>query len=49
MFAPEKIVAVGTDAQNALARQDCKFYPVRHPAYGGMPAFLEGINDIYQL
>jgi hypothetical protein len=48
MFVPETIVAIGADAQNALARRACKFYPVRHPAYGGKSAFLEGINDIYR-
>ena len=49
IFAPETIVAIGADAQNALAGQNRKFCPVRHPAYGGKSAFLRGIRDIYRI
>jgi hypothetical protein len=49
MLAPETIVAIGANAQNVLASQNYKFWPARHPAYGGKSAFLRGIKDIYRI
>jgi hypothetical protein len=47
MLSPRTIIAIGAETRNALSRHGRKFHPVRHPAYGGKAAFIQGIIDIY--
>lgn len=49
MLCPERIVAIGRDAQYALADLDVDCYAVRHPSYGGQTAFRNGMMEIYDL
>jgi hypothetical protein len=48
MLTPATIVAIGIEAQVALGDYGCKFYPVRHPAYGGKSDFVRGIDAVYR-
>ena len=49
MIKPKKIVAIGKDAQNALAEFNIKCHPVRHPSYGGQKEFISGMDKLYNL
>lgn len=44
---PRTIVAIGRDAQSALADLDIGAIAVRHPSYGGQTEFLKGVRDHY--
>ena len=47
MFRPQQLVAIGRDAQLALAELETPVAPVRHPSYGGQREFLEGVFTHY--
>lgn len=49
MLDPKRIVAIGRDAQAALAELDIAATAVRHPSYGGQSEFIAGLADIYGL
>ena len=44
---PQRLVAIGKDAQAALEEFDLSHHPVRHPSYGGQAMFAEGIAKLY--
>lgn len=46
---PRYVVAIGKDAQNALADLDIAAVGVRHPSYGGQTEFITGITTLYKL
>ncbi|RWD67669.1 MAG: uracil-DNA glycosylase [Mesorhizobium sp.] len=46
---PRHVVAIGKDAQNALADLDIAAVGVRHPSYGGQAEFITGITTLYKL
>jgi uracil-DNA glycosylase len=46
---PRHVVAIGKDAQNALADLEIAAVGVRHPSYGGQAEFITGITTLYNL
>ena len=48
-LAPQRIVAIGRDAQAAMAGFGVEVVKIRHPSYGGQSEFLAGISDAYQV
>ncbi|NNU41030.1 uracil-DNA glycosylase [Rhizobium sophorae] len=46
---PRVVVAVGRDAQLALADLGIDAMQVRHPSYGGQSDFISGIEGLYDL
>lgn len=48
-LSPRKVLAIGRDAQSALASLGVESVPVRHPSYGGKSDFLETMNSEYGL
>lgn len=46
---PRHVVAIGKDAQNALADLGIAAVGVRHPSYGGQTEFVTGITTLYKL
>jgi Uracil DNA glycosylase superfamily len=46
---PKTVVAIGRDAQFALADLDVKVEKVRHPSYGGQAEFVAGAYALYGL
>lgn len=47
MFRPQQLVAIGRDAQQALAELETPVAPVRHPSYGGQGEFMAGVFKLY--
>jgi uracil-DNA glycosylase len=47
MFRPQQLVAIGRDAQLALAELETPVAPVRHPSYGGQSEFMAGVFKLY--
>lgn len=47
MFQPERLVAIGRDAQLALRDLDIPVVTVRHPSYGGQAEFMSGLYHLY--
>lgn len=46
---PRQLVAIGRDAQSALAELGFEAACVRHPSYGGQSEFVQGVARIYSL
>jgi uracil-DNA glycosylase len=46
---PRHLVAIGKDAQCALADLEIPAVGVRHPSYGGQTEFITGITTLYKL
>lgn len=46
---PQRIIALGADAHNEVARLGFTACPVRHPSYGGHIEFAGGIRRLYGL
>lgn len=44
---PERIVAIGKDAHNALLRLGWESVCIRHPSYGGQAEFAAGVRALY--
>jgi hypothetical protein len=44
---PKTVVAIGRDAQLALAELDVEANKVRHPSYGGQAEFVAGAHALY--
>ncbi len=49
MFQPERLVAIGRDAQLALAGVDIPLITVRHPSYGGQKEFTTALYHLYDI
>jgi hypothetical protein len=47
MFQPQRLVAIGRDAQLALRDIPIPVTTVRHPSYGGQNAFIAGLYALY--
>ena len=47
MVHPNRIVAIGRDAADALAGGDVPACGVRHPSQGGQREFVAGMREIY--
>jgi uracil-DNA glycosylase len=47
MFQPQRLVAIGRDAQLALKDINTPVTAVRHPSYGGQNEFIAGLYDLY--
>jgi uracil-DNA glycosylase len=47
MFRPRQLIAIGRDAQLALADIDIPVSAVRHPSYGGQTQFVSGLQELY--
>lgn len=48
-LAPEKIVAVGRDAQDAASELGFSAFEVRHPSYGGQREFVSTLHERYSV
>jgi len=49
MLRPNRIVAIGRDAQKALSDLEIDSHPIRHPSYGGQKEFISGMKALYGL
>jgi hypothetical protein len=49
MLQPRQVVAIGRDAQGALADLGVSSAGVRHPSYGGQSEFMAGVYSLYQV
>jgi uracil-DNA glycosylase len=49
MFKPRQLIAIGRDAQQALAELEAPVVGVRHPSYGGQSEFTAGVLKLYGL
>jgi uracil-DNA glycosylase len=47
MFKPQRLVAIGRDAQLALADMQLPIVTVRHPSYGGQNEFMASLYELY--
>ncbi len=47
MFQPQRLVAIGRDAQIALKNIGIPVTTVRHPSYGGQSEFIAGLYQLY--
>lgn len=47
MMGITKIVAIGRDAERYASTLGVKVYAVRHPSYGGLKDFRDGIKHLY--
>lgn len=49
MLRPQRIIAIGRDAQKALADMSLDCHAVRHPSYGGQAEFISSMFALYGL
>ncbi len=49
MLRPRRVIAIGRDAQKALADMSLDCHVVRHPSYGGQSEFISGMCTLYGL
>ena len=49
MLRPRRVIAIGRDAQNALADMSLDCHAVRHPSYGGQSEFISSMCALYGL
>ncbi len=49
MLQPRRIIAIGQDAQKALADMSLDCHAVRHPSYGGQAEFISSMFALYGL
>lgn len=49
MLRPQRIIAIGRDAQKALADMSLDCHAVRHPSYGGQSEFISSMFALYGL
>lgn len=49
LLSPDTVLAIGRDAEIALADLGVSAKPVRHPSYGGQPEFIDGVARHYGL
>jgi len=48
-FRPQRVIALGNDAQRALRRMGQDATCIRHPSYGGRATFIAGVAQAYGL
>jgi uracil-DNA glycosylase len=46
---PKHLIAIGRDAQAALADLELEATAVRHPSYGGQNDFIGGLEEFYHV
>lgn len=44
-----RVVAIGGDAYNYASRFDVEVVPIRHPSYGGIKDFRNGMSALYKI
>lgn len=44
---PQKVIAIGRDAQAAMVELDIESTQIRHPSYGGQTDFFAGLAELY--
>lgn len=49
LLSPQRVLAIGRDAQLALEDLGVAAEKVRHPSYGGQAEFIEGVSTRYGL
>ena len=49
MLRPRRVIAIGRDAQKALADMSLDCHAVRHPSYGGQSEFISTMCALYGL
>lgn len=49
LLSPQSVLAIGRDAEMAMADLGIPAKQVRHPSYGGQPEFIAGITKHYGL
>ncbi len=49
MLRPRRVIAIGRDAQKALANMSIDCHAVRHPSYGGQSEFISTMCALYGL
>lgn len=49
LLAPRAVLAIGRDAEMAMADLGISAKQVRHPSYGGQPEFIAGVSRHYGL
>ena len=49
LLAPQAVLAIGRDAEAAMADLGIAAKQVRHPSYGGQPEFIAAVSDHYGL
>lgn len=49
LLAPQAVLAIGRDAEAAMADLGIAAKQVRHPSYGGQTAFISGVSEHYGL
>lgn len=49
IFRPERVFAIGRNAQHAIAGAGIQAVQVRHPSYGGQTEFTETVRAAYSL
>lgn len=49
LLDPDKVIAIGGDAQRAIESMGITSTQVRHPSYGGQNVFIRQIEDAYNL
>lgn len=49
LLAPQAVLAIGRDAELAMADLGIAAKQVRHPSYGGQPEFIAGVSKHYGL
>ncbi|MGR3591830.1 MAG: uracil-DNA glycosylase [Limimaricola soesokkakensis] len=49
LLDPKAILAIGRDAEAAMADLDIAVKQVRHPSYGGQPEFIDSVSAYYGL
>jgi len=46
---PKQIIAIGRDAQSAIAKLGIEPVKIRHPSYGGKTDFFVGLSETYRI
>jgi uracil-DNA glycosylase len=49
LLAPKAVLAIGRDAEAAMADLNIAAKQVRHPSYGGQPEFIDSVSAHYGL
>lgn len=49
LLTPQSVLAIGRDAEAAMADLGIAAKQVRHPSYGGQPEFIAGVSEHYGL
>ncbi len=47
ILRPKQVIAIGRDAQSAIAELGVEPVKIRHPSYGGQAEFFSGLSSLY--